>query len=144
MKIIVGCDHAGFPLKQKLLKKLQEMGKDFVDCGTHSEESCDYPDFAHIVAEKVMENSENLGLLICGSGIGMSISANRHHGVRAALCRDALEARLSREHNDSNILVLGCRLIGEDHAVSCLETFLSTAFSGGRHERRVKKIDRSI
>ena len=141
MKIFIGSDHAGYALKRKMEHVLQQEGHEVTDCGTHTEESCDYPDFAHQVARSVLAEPVSLGVLICGSGIGMSIAANRHEGIRAALCHTALEARLSREHNNANILVLGARLTGEDHAFHCLETFLATTFSGGRHDRRVRKIE---
>ena len=153
MKIYTGSDHAGFSLKKKLLEKLAQLGQEPLDLGTDQEKSCDYPDFAHAVARKVLETPvtpvtpvtpgllKTAGLLICGSGIGMSIAANRHAGIRAALCHDPLEARLCREHNDANILVLGARLIGEDMAFEILQVFLNTAFSGGRHINRIRKIE---
>jgi ribose 5-phosphate isomerase B len=141
MKIVIGSDHAGFSLKQTCIHQLQRDRHEVIDCGTNTEESCDYPDFAHEVACQVAADKTIKGILICGSGIGMSMAANRHPGIRAALCRNALEARLSREHNDANILVLGARLTGADHAADCLKTFLATDFAGGRHEQRVKKID---
>ncbi len=141
MKIFAGSDHAGLALKKRLLDKLKELGYEVVDLGTDNEKSCDYPDYAHLVCEKVLSTPDSKGLLTCGSGIGMSIAANRHPGIRAALCRDILEARLSRQHNDANILVLGGRLVGEEHAMECLEVFFKTPFSGGRHEKRIKKIE---
>ena len=144
MKIVIGSDHAGFALKQAFVHHLRTEGHETIDCGTNTEESCDYPDFAHNVAGRVVADSGAIGVLICGSGIGMSMAANRHPGIRAALCRNALEARLSREHNNANILVLGARVTGVDHAFDCLKTFLNTPFSGGRHEQRVKKLDSII
>ena len=141
MKIYTGSDHAGLALKKRLIERLNQLGHEVVDLGTDTGDSCDYPDFAHALAKKVASESGVFGLLTCGSGIGMSIAANRHRGVRAALCQTALEARLSREHNNANVLVMGGRVIGEDHALDCLETFLKTPFSGGRHESRVKKIE---
>lgn len=142
MKIFTGSDHAGLSLKKKLLEKLPQMGHEPADLGTDREASCDYPDYAHAVATRVIENPGSAGLLVCGSGIGMSIAANRHPGIRAALCRDPLEARLSREHNDANVLVLGGRLIGEEMAYEILRVFMTTAFSGGRHVDRIRKIER--
>lgn len=141
MKLYLGSDHAGLALKKRLGARLLELGHEVTDLGTESGTSCDYPDFAHAVAAKVATDAESRGLLICGSGIGMSMAANRHPRIRAALCHQALEARLTREHNDANILVLGARIIGEDVALDILETFLRTPFSGGRHEQRVRKIE---
>lgn len=141
MKFYAGSDHAGFGLKQKLVQHLLQAGHDVEDLGTHSEASCDYADFAHPVCAAVLEHSETFGLLICGSGIGMSMAANRHAGIRAALCHHSLEARLTREHNDANVLVLGARIIGEDLAKDILDAFLRASFSGGRHQQRIKKIE---
>ncbi len=142
LKIICGADHAGFTLKELLKLKLIEKGYEVVDCGTHSgEQSVDYPDYAFKVAELLKKGEGDFGLLICGSGIGISIAANRFPGIRAALCHDVTSARLARVHNDANILVLGERLIGSFTAEECLEAFLSTSFEGGeRHERRVEKL----
>ena len=141
MKIFAGSDHAGLELRKRLIHRLHELGHTVVDLGTENTESCDYPDFAHAVAREVAADSSARGLLVCGSGIGMSIAANRHPGIRAALVQSALEARLSRQHNDSNVLVLGARIIGDAVALDALETFVSTEFSGGRHASRVKKIE---
>lgn len=142
VKIYTGSDHAGLALKQRLIQHLKQLGHDVTDLGTESGESCDYPDFAHAVASKVTAEKNSLGLLTCGSGIGMSIAANRHPGVRAALCHNALEAGLSRQHNDANILVLGGRIVGEELAIHILDAFLGASFAGGRHARRVEKIER--
>ena len=141
MKIFTGSDHGGFLLKQALLKKLQELGHEAVDLGCNSLSSCDYPDFAHAVADKVMTNPGSIGILTCGSGIGISIAANRHPGIRAALCHNSLEATLARQHNNANILVMGGRLVGEALAFDMLEKFLSTDFEGGRHQTRIEKIE---
>ncbi len=141
MKVFAGSDHAGLALKKKLLEQLAALGHTTEDLGTHAETSCDYPDFAHAVARRVTAEPGTIGLLTCGSGIGMSIAANRHPGIRAALCHDPLEARLCREHNDANVLVLGGRLIGEEMAAEILRVFLATPFSGGRHAGRVRKIE---
>lgn len=141
MKIYTGSDHAGLPLKRRLMQHLKEQGHEVVDLGTDSEASCDYSDYAHAVAKKVAAERDSLGLLTCGSGIGMSITANRHHGVRAALCHNSLEAALSRQHNNANVLVLGGRIVGDELAIDVLNSFLKAAFEGGRHARRVDKIE---
>jgi ribose 5-phosphate isomerase B len=143
MKVFAGSDHAGFALKQVLIERVQRLGLDVVDLGTDSIDSCDYPDYAHAVAKAVLATPGSMGLLICGSGIGISITANRYPGIRAALCRSSYEARLAREHNDANILALGARITGVDLAIDTIETFLSTSFLGERHIRRVAKIERS-
>ena len=140
MKIALGSDHAGFELKEDLRSYLAEMKIDALDLGTYSKDSVDYPDVAVKVAEKVARGEVERGLLICGTGIGMSIVANRFAGVRAALCHDLYTARISREHNNANILALGGRVTGKGLAREILKVFLETEFQGGRHERRVKKI----
>jgi ribose 5-phosphate isomerase B len=140
MKIALGSDHAGFELKEDLRSYLAQMKIDALDLGTYSEDSVDYPDVAVKVAEKVAQGEVERGLLICGTGIGMSIVANRFAGVRAALCHDLYTARISREHNDANILALGGRLIGKGLAREILRVWLETEFQGGRHERRLNKI----
>ncbi len=140
MKIAVGSDHAGFHLKQKVIGWLREKEYEVQDVGTHSEARCDYPDFAKLVAEKVSRGEVERGILVCGSGIGMSITANKVAGVRAAECFDPFTAQLSRAHNDANVLCLGERLVGEDIALKMVETWLSTPFEGGRHAQRVEKI----
>ena len=139
--IILGSDHAGFPLKQKLKAVLDRLGVPWEDVGTDSEESVDYPDFAHEVAKAVGSGRVPRGLLVCGTGIGVSITANRHAGVRTALVCDENQARLSREHNDANVLALGGRTTDPTLAEKILEIWLKTPFEGGRHERRVKKIE---
>ncbi len=141
MKVFAGSDHGGFALKSLLVKHIAQLGQEVEDLGTDSADSCDYPDYAHLLAQKVLQNSGSLGLLICGSGIGISIAANRHHGIRAALCRCSLEAELSRKHNDANVLVLGGRITGDALAVDILEKFLATDFEGGRHMTRIQKIE---
>ena len=137
--VVFGSDHAGFAYKELLKKAAQDWGYTIIDCGTHSTDSVDYPDFIAPVAKEVLAGAQ--GVLICGSGIGMSIGANRFKGIRAALCCDGLMAKFSRTHNDANILVLGERFIGKEEALNCLEIFLSTPFEGGRHTRRVQMID---
>ncbi|MDD5541960.1 MAG: ribose 5-phosphate isomerase B [Acidobacteriia bacterium] len=140
MKIAVGSDHAGFQLKGKILQWLKSAGHEVEDVGTYTGERCDYPDFAKPVAERVSRGQVDRGVLVCGSGIGMSIAANKFFGVRAAECFNVPSAEVSRAHNDANILCLGERMIGEETAKSILETWLATAFEGGRHIPRLEKI----
>ena len=140
MKVAIGSDHAGYRLKQELKAWLQAEGYEVVDHGTESEDSVDYPDYALAVARSVAKREVERGLLICGTGIGMSIVANKVRGARAALVSEMLSARLSREHNDANIVCLGARIIGPDQARECLRTFLTTDYQGGRHQRRLDKI----
>jgi ribose 5-phosphate isomerase B len=139
--VILGSDHAGFLLKEKLKSALDRLGVAWEDVGTHAEDSVDYPDFAHHVAEAVASGRFARGLVICGTGIGVSIAANRHRGVRAAKVCSEDEARLSREHNDANVLALGGRTIDPAVAERMLEIWLTTPFTGGRHARRVEKIE---
>ena len=139
-KIILGADHAGYALKESLKSWLQEEGIATTDAGTCGLDSCDYPDYAAQVAEAVSTGAYARGVLVCGTGIGMSIVANRYPGVRAALCRDEETARLSRMHNDANILVLGARQTDVAQAVAILRTWLATPFEGERHQRRLDKI----
>lgn len=139
--VAVGADHAGFGLKSALSAVLEEMGFKVLDLGTNGPDSVDYPDFAEAVSKAVLDGTATSGLLICGSGVGMSIGANRHTGIRAALCQDEETAHLAREHNDANVLVLGARLTDEEQAKRCVEVFFSTEFDGGeRHARRVAKL----
>ena len=141
MKLIVGSDHAGYPIKEKVSAFLQERGIAVEDVGTYGEKSVDYTDFGKKVARKVSDGTFERGILICGTGLGMSMVANRFRGVRAALANDLFSAIMSRRHNDSNILVMGGRLIGDMLALQLVETWLDTPFDGGRHQRRVEKID---
>jgi ribose 5-phosphate isomerase B len=138
--IAVASDHAGYELKSALGVAFDELGLPVLDLGTHGRESVDYPDFADAVADAIREGRASRGVLICGTGIGISIAANRHRGIRAALCHDGLTARLARQHNDANVLVMGARLIGIETAKDCLVNFMATAFEGGRHARRVAKL----
>jgi ribose 5-phosphate isomerase B len=140
MRIAVGSDHAGFDLKKIIVEYLKTAGRSYEDFGVFSEESVDYPDLASAVVSGIMEGRCSCGILICGTGIGMSIAANKHKGVRAALCSESFSARFAREHNDANILVLGSRVIGPGLAVDIVESFLGSNFAGGRHGRRVDKI----
>jgi ribose 5-phosphate isomerase B len=137
--VAVAADHGGYDLKCALLPELRALGLAVLDLGTDSRESVDYPDFAEAVARAVEEGRAHWGLLACGTGIGMSMAANRHRGVRAALVHDSLTARLARQHNDANVLVLGGRILGPELARDCLKVFFSTPFEGGRHARRVAK-----
>lgn len=137
--ISIASDHAGYELKEILKQEITELGFDVADLGPAHGQSVDYPDYANALCQWVSTNGGN-GVLICGSGIGMSIAANRHPGIRAALCHDGLAAQLSRRHNNANILCLGARLIGIEIARDCLKQFLTTEFEGGRHENRVKKL----
>ena len=140
MRIALGSDHAGYGLKEKLKSYLVGRGYSVDDCGTNSTDSCDYPDFAHAVATRVAGQRAERGILVCGTGIGMAISANKTAGVRAANITSEVEAQLSREHNDLNVLALGARLLGEEQAKKVVDVWLATAFAGGRHQRRVDKI----
>ncbi len=139
-RIVVGCDHAGLALKQELKLYLAELGWEVDDVGCHVAESVDYPDYAFAVARKVVAEERLLGLLLCGTGIGMCIAANKVAGVRAALCHDTFSAKAARAHNDANILCLGGRIIGPELAKAVLEAFLSGSFEGGRHQRRLEQI----
>ncbi|MEW6770914.1 MAG: ribose 5-phosphate isomerase B [Bacillota bacterium] len=140
MRVAVGSDHGGFRLKQEIIRVLEEEGVEFRDFGTFSLESCDYPEIALMVAEAVAGEEYHRGILICGTGIGVAIAANKVPGVRAALCHDTFSARMAREHNDTNILTLGERVIGPGLAAEIVRVWLKAEFAGGRHEQRVKKI----
>ena len=142
MNIIIGSDHAGFDLKEEIKRFLSEKGDYIIkDMGAFSNEPVDYPIIAHKVAKNIAERKFNRGILLCGSGIGMSMVANRYRNVRAALCHNLYTVRLSRRHNDANILVLGGRVIGIGLALDMVDLFLSTDFEGGRHQRRLEEID---
>lgn len=138
--IIIGSDHAGYPLKEKCLAHLQAKGYACEDVGTHTRDSCDYPEFAAEVCQRVLDTGSP-GLLICGTGLGMSMSANRFPGIRAALCHDEHAAVMARQHNNANILCLGARVTDADQALSIMASFLETAFEGGRHEERIRLMD---
>lgn len=140
MKIAIGSDHGGFILKSEILKHIQASGYDVKDFGCYSIDSVDYPDVAHDVAEVVVNGEYDRGILICGTGIGISIAANKIPGIRAALCGDCFSAKASREHNNANILALGERVIGVELAKMITDIWLATEFEGGRHSRRVDKI----
>ncbi len=138
--IAIAADHAGFALKAALGAELARLGYAVLDLGTHSAESVDYPDYAKAVAQAIEGGQVQRGVLICGTGIGIGMAANRHRAVRAAVCHDVSSTRLARRHNDANVLALGARLIGEEVAMDCLRAFLETKFEGGRHARRVAKL----
>ncbi len=139
--IPVGADHAGFELKERLVQELTALGYDPVDVGTHSAASTDYPDYAHVVADRVARGEVKRGVLLCGTGLGMAYAANRHHGVRAAVAWSPEIAKLAREHNDANVLVLPARFVSTDEGIAILKAWLDTPFEGGRHQRRIDKIE---
>lgn len=138
--ILIASDHAGVDLKTELIRELRALGYAPQDLGTHSTDSVDYPDYAHAMAKEMQADKAEKGVLICGSGIGINIAANRHSHIRAALCQSGLEARLARQHNNANVLCLGARIVGSERAKDTLRAFLNTEFDGGRHQRRVDKI----
>lgn len=144
IRIPIGADHAGFKLKEVIIAHLHEKGYETDDCGCYSEESIDYPDFGHAVASKVEQDPGILGILICGSGNGINMTANKHQGIRSALCWKPEIAQLAREHNNANIIALPARFITEAEAIEMVDVFLNTDFEGGRHERRVNKIPCAI
>jgi ribose 5-phosphate isomerase B len=140
MRIAIASDHAALALKTELAAWLPELGHEVTDLGTHGPESVDYPDYGYRLAEEVAAGAADFGVALCGSGIGISIAANRHPACRAALVSEPLSARLAREHNDANVIAMGGRLIGLEMAKACVETFLATSFTGGRHGPRVDKL----
>lgn len=140
MQIGMACDHGGFELKEELKRHLQSLGHEPLDLGTFNEDSVDYPDYGVLVAEKISKGEMEKGILICGTGIGMSIIANKFRGVRAALANDLFSARFCREHTDANILVIGGRIVGKELAKEIVRVWLETPFLGGRHQRRLEKI----
>ncbi|MDK9693402.1 MAG: ribose 5-phosphate isomerase B [Sulfurimonas sp.] len=141
MKFYIATDHAGIDLKDYTVELLKQKGHDVVDLGPYNKERVDYPDYAIKVCEAVLADKEAEGILICGSGIGMSMAANRHHGIRAALCHDAYTAMVARAHNDANILCFGERIVGKGVAESILDAWIAGSFEGGRHIERVAKIE---
>ena len=140
MLIAIGSDHRGFDAKRRLISTLGELGHTVNDLGTTAADSCDYPDFAYAVAKQVGTGAADRGILICGTGLGMCITANKVRGVRAAPCQDRITAEMSRRHNDANVLCLSADLLGEEQMVQMVRTWLETPFEGGRHARRVEKI----
>ena len=141
MKIAIGADHGGYSLKEILIEDLKSNGYDLKDLGTYSTDSVDYPDFSQKVCNQVTQGQADLGILICGTGIGMSIAANKHQGIRAALCGDVYSAKLTRQHNNSNVLCLGARVIGDELAKMIVHTWLDAEFEGGRHQGRIDKLE---
>lgn len=139
-KIFISSDHAGFKLKEEIKSHLSKKKLSFQDLGPFNDDKVDYPDYAHKVAKKVKANKSNVGILVCGSGMGMNIAANRHKNIRAAQCFNLKSTKLSRLHNDANIITLGSRLLTKKLAINCVNTFLNTKFEGGRHSKRIKKI----
>jgi len=140
MKVAVGSDHAGYRFKEEIKALLQGMGIEYKDCGCMTEDSCDYPDIAAPVARAVACGEADRGILVCGTGIGMSIAANKIRGIRASLCHDVFSAKMTREHNNSNVLTIGARVIGIGLALEVVKTWLATEYQGGRHARRLAKI----
>ena len=139
-KVILASDHAGFKLKEEIKKFLIKKRKKVLDLGTKNTSSVDYPDYAHLLSKKMKKSENQFGILICGSGIGMSMAANKHKNIRAALCYNIKSAKLSRQHNNANVMTIGARLIKKNIALKCVSTFLETDFNRGRHLRRIKKI----
>jgi len=138
--ILLASDHAGFALKENIKKFLQKRGSKVVDLGTKNTDSVDYPLFAHLLSKKMKDKKNNFGILICGSGNGMIMAANKHKNIRAALCYDIKTTKLSRKHNNANVMAIGARLIKKNIALNCVKVFLKTNFEGGRHLKRIKKI----
>ena len=138
--IALGCDHGGYELMQEVIKYLEEHGLEYKNYGTYSTDSCDYPDYAEKACRKVQSGGADLAVLVCGTGLGMSIAANKMRGIRAAVCGEDFSAHYARAHNNANVLCLGARVTGPGLAVLILDTFLDSSFEGGRHERRVNKI----
>ncbi len=140
MKLMIGSDHGGFELKEEVKKHLEDLGYEVVDVGTHSPESCDYPDIAKAGCEKITSGECERGILICGTGIGISMAANKIKGIRAACCSDTYSAKYTRLHNDANVICFGGRVVGGGLACEIVDAYLSVEFEGGRHQRRVDKI----
>lgn len=139
-KLVIGCDHAAVELKEQVKAHLTERGFAVEDVGTYTTDSCDYPVFAHKLCRKIQNGEYELGILICGTGIGMSMAANKHKGIRAAACSDTYSARLTREHNDANVLCIGARVVGTGLALDLVDAFTDAEFQGGKHQRRVDLI----
>ena len=139
-RVLLASDHAGFKLKDKIKRFLIKKGNIVRDLGTKNTNSVDYPDYAHLLSKKMKNNKNQFGILICGSGIGMDMAANKHKNIRAALCYNTKSTKLSRQHNNANVMAIGARLIKKNTALMCVNTFLKTKFDGGRHIKRIKKI----
>ncbi len=138
--IAIGSDHGGFELKSIINKYLEDNGFEYVDCGTYDENSVDYPDIAKVVCKKVQDGECDKGILVCGTGIGMNMCANKHKGIRAAQCHDTFSAKMTRIHNDANVLTMGGRVVGSELAKDIVKEFLTNEFEGGRHEARISKM----
>lgn len=141
MKLVIASDHAGYDLKKLLVEFLQEEGHEVVDMGPDSRDSVDYPDYAKLLTKEVVDGNVDLGIGICGTGIGMNIACNKQKGIRAALCSDPLSAKLTRQHNNANVLNLGARIIGDELAKEIVRNFLGAQFQAGRHQRRIDKLE---
>lgn len=141
MKVILGSDHGGFELKEKIKNHLENKNIKVIDKGTYNLESVDYPEYGRLVGEAVVSKEGDFGIVVCGTGIGISIAANKVHGVRCALCHNTTTARLTREHNNANVLALGGRVLGDVLALEMVDIFLNTEFEGGRHQNRIEKIE---
>jgi ribose 5-phosphate isomerase B len=140
-RLVIACDHGGLTLKNEIVEQLARAPVEIDDLGVHTAESVDYPDLAHALCQRILDGAADRGILICGTGIGMSITANRHPGIRAALATDPFMSRMAREHNDANVLCLGGRVIGPSLAFEIVDAFLDKSFEGGRHSRRIEKIE---
>lgn len=140
MKVVIACDHGGFELKETVKEHLIKKGYSVIDIGTNNTESVDYPDYGKKAGEMVADNTAKMGIVICGTGIGISIAANKVDGIRCALCTNEYMAKMSRQHNNANMLALGNRVIGKDLALSIVDVWMNTEFEGGRHEKRVNKL----
>ncbi len=136
-KLVIGCDHAAVELKSKVIAHLQSKGYEVTDVGTYTTDSCNYPEIAHAACVKIQNGEASLGILICGTGIGMSMAANKHRGIRAACCSDTFSATATRYHNDANVLCFGARVVGEGVALELVDAFLTAQYEGGRHQARV-------
>ena len=139
-KVIIASDHAGYKLKEIIKKFLKKKTKKVIDLGAHNVKSVDYPDYAHLLSKEMKEKPNHIGILVCGSGIGMDMTANKHKNIRAALCYNVKSTKLSRQHNNANVMAIGSRLTKRNVALRCVDTFIKTNFEGGRHLRRTKKI----
>ena len=141
MKLGIGCDHAALDMKLEMIAYLEELGHQVIDYGTHTKDSCDYPEYGELVGRKVVEQEVEAGILICGTGVGISIAANKVKGVRAAVCSDPVTAKLTKEHNNANIIDFGARIVGSETAKAILDAWLGATYAGGRHQRRVEMLD---
>ena len=139
-KIIIGCDHGGLDLKNEIIVHLNKKGIEVTDVGTYTSDSCNYPDYARALCERIQSGEFERGILVCGTGIGMSMAANKHNGIRAACCSDTFSARMTRMHNDANVICLGGRVVGVGLALDMIDLFVDTEFEGGRHSERVQMI----